>query len=204
MERPGKNSHMMEDKKKLKLIVILFCSGAFLVISSVLCFIYLCCRQRGQSEDDEKAAAAAAAAASVELKESDEENKESLITFNGGEDLTIYDILDAAGEVIGKSNYGTLYKATFVRSRGRSVRLLRFLRPACCGRTEELVSVIHILGRIRHNRLVPLQAFYAGPKGEKLLVHPFYAYGTLARFIRGNYSVLSLPSLVFCFRLCFF
>lgn len=203
MEKPGKNSHMMEDKKKLKLIVILFCSGAFLVISSVLCFIYLCCRQRGQSEDDEKAAAAAAAA-SVELKESVEENKESLVTFNGGEDLTIFDILDAAGEVIGKSNYGTLYKATFARSRGRSVRLLRFLRPACCGRTEELVSVIHILGRIRHNRLVPLQAFYAGPKGEKLLVHPFYAYGTLARFIRGNYSVLSLPSLVFCFRLCFF
>lgn len=167
---------MMEDDKKLKLILTL-CSAAFL--ATVLCFIYLCCRQRRQNEDDEKA--------SLELKESDEENKENLVTFEGGQDLTIYDILDAPGEVIGKSNYGTLYKATFTGRRAGSLRLLRFLRPACSGRMEEVVGVIHMLGCIRHNRLVPLEAFYAGPKGEKLLVHPFYGYGNLARFIRdGN------------------
>ena len=68
------------------------------------------------------------------------------------------------------------------------------------GRTEEVVGVIHVLGRMRHNSLVPLEAFYAGSKGEKLLVHPFYGYGNLSRFIIGN-SVLLLPC--FCFRLCF-
>ena len=150
------------------------------MIAMLLCFIYLFRRERGQSEDDDEKGS------EVEMKESDEENKESLITFEGGEDLTVYDILDAPGEVIGKSNYGTLYKATFAGNRARSVRLLRFLRPACSGRTEEVVGVIHVLGRMRHNRLVPLEAFYAGPKGEKLLVHPFYGYGNLSRFIIGN------------------
>ncbi|KAG4954710.1 hypothetical protein JHK87_040304 [Glycine soja] len=37
--------------------------------------------------------------------------KEDLMIFQGGEDLTICHILDALGEVMGKSNYGTLDKS---------------------------------------------------------------------------------------------
>ncbi|GAU24441.1 hypothetical protein TSUD_364250 [Trifolium subterraneum] len=88
-----------------------------------------------------------------------EEVKEDLIIFQGGEDLTICDILDAPGEVIGKSNYGTLYKALLQRS--NKVRL-------------------------KHPNLVPLLGFYTGPRGEKLLVHPFYRHGNLTQFIRAS------------------
>ncbi|KAF5475649.1 hypothetical protein F2P56_007430 [Juglans regia] len=110
---------------------------------------------------------------------------EDLITFHGGQDLTISDILDAPGEVVGKSNYGTLYKALMQQS--TTLRLLRFLRPVCCARGEEFVDVIQLLGCIRHPNLVPLLGFYAGLRGEKLLVHPFYRRGNLAEFIRdGN------------------
>lgn len=110
--------------------------------------------------------------------------KEDLVIFQGGENLTICDILDAPGEVIGKSNYGTLYKALLQRS--NSVRLLRFLRPVCNTGDEELVDGIGMLGEIRHPNLVPLVGFYTGPRGEKLLVHPFYAHGNLTQFIRGD------------------
>lgn len=120
------------------------------------------------------------------LEEKQEEVKEDLIIFEGGEDLTICDILDAPGEVIGKSNYGTLYKALLQRS--NKVRLLRFLRPVCTTRGEELDEMILFLGRLKHPNLVPLLGFYTGPRGEKLLVHPFYRHGNLTQFIRGNCS----------------
>lgn len=114
----------------------------------------------------------------------DEAQIEDLVTFQDGEDLTICDILDAPGEVIGKSNYGTLYKALLQQS--NNLRLLRFLRPVCTTRGEEFGDMIWLLGCIRHPNLVPLLGFYAGPRGEKLLVNPFYRSGNLAEFIRDG------------------
>lgn len=107
---------------------------------------------------------------------------EDLMCFQGGEDLTVHDILDAPGEVVGKSGYGTLYMASLERR--DSVVLLRFLRPACMERMVEIVPAIRMVGFVRHPNLVPLQAFYSGPKGEKLLVHPFYFGGNLSQFLR--------------------
>lgn len=109
---------------------------------------------------------------------------EDLVAFQGGEDLTICDILEAPGEVIGKSGYGTLYKAMLQRS--GSVKLLRFLRPVCAARKDEFGAAVRCLGRVRSPNLVPLLGFYGGPRGEKLLVHPFYGRGNLADFIRDT------------------
>lgn len=108
---------------------------------------------------------------------------EELIRFEGAEDLSVNDILEAPGEVIGKSSYGTLYRASLLTP--NSLALLRFLRPACTLRMKELLPVIELLGSLRHPNLVPLCAFYAGPRGEKLMVHPFFRLGSLAQLIRG-------------------
>ncbi|XP_021721758.1 putative kinase-like protein TMKL1 [Chenopodium quinoa] len=115
-------------------------------------------------------------------------NDEQLMCFEGGEDLAVSDILDAPGEVIGKSSYGTLYKADLFRKNNNcnSVLLLRFLRPACSGSIREVIPVVHAIGLVRHSNLVPLKAFYMGPRGEKLLVHPFYVHGNLAQFIKDS------------------
>ncbi|XP_043717245.1 putative kinase-like protein TMKL1 [Telopea speciosissima] len=118
-------------------------------------------------------------------KEEFEVETEDLFSFPGVENLTIHDILDAPGEVVGKSRYGTLYKASIERL--NLDVLLRFLRPTCTRRLKEILPAIQMLGFIRHPNLVPLQAFYAGPRGEKLFVHPFIGHGNLAQFIRdGN------------------
>ncbi|CAL9051633.1 unnamed protein product, partial [Musa banksii] len=109
---------------------------------------------------------------------------EELIKFAGGESLTAHDILDAPGEVVAKSGYGTLYRASIQKS--NSVVLLRFVRPDCVGRTEEVLPAVRTLGSVRHPNLVPMRAMYVGPKGEKLFVHPFYAAGTLAQLLRAG------------------
>lgn len=118
---------------------------------------------------------------------------EDLVIFEGGENLSAVEILDAPGEVIGKSSYGTLYKANLVNL--NCVTLLRFLRPTCTLRINEVFPAIELLGSIRHPNLVPLMAFYAGSRGEKLMVHPFYDGGNLSQFIRGK---------IWVFVLCFY
>ncbi|XP_057426664.1 putative kinase-like protein TMKL1 [Lotus japonicus] len=157
------------------ILVITLASAALLVLVGLYAFFYRKRVSENENKDIE----------SSEHKQEEIAQKEDLVIFQGGEDLTICDILDAPGEVIGKSNYGTLYKALLQRS--NRVRLLRFLRPVCTTRAEELDEMVQFLGRIRHPNLVPLLGFYTGPRGEKLLVHPFYRHGNLTQFIRdGN------------------
>ncbi|KAH9622710.1 hypothetical protein KSS87_011409, partial [Heliosperma pusillum] len=117
----------------------------------------------------------------------EEEEEEELMCFEGGEDLKVSDILDAPGEVIGKSSYGTLYKANLSgKNSAFSTLLLRFLRPACSGTLGDVINVVHATGLIRHSNLVPLMAFYVGPRGEKLLVYPFYHHLNLSHFIKDG------------------
>ncbi|XP_010275393.1 PREDICTED: putative kinase-like protein TMKL1 [Nelumbo nucifera] len=163
----------MEHKYKLKVVLSLI-STTFLI--ALICLIYFWRKRWARGQTGEKD--------NLEYKEEYILETEGLIGFPGGENLTIHDILDAPGEVVGKSSYGTLYKASLQRH--DSVKLLRFLRPACTARMKEILHAIQMLGYIRHPNLVPLQAFYAGTRGEKLFVHPFFSRGTLAQFIRGG------------------
>ena len=166
----------------LKLVLVLTSTTSFIFFVLFIYFYFKRTKRNG-NEDIEK---------TKEYNDGDEvreqeeeEEEEDLVTFQGGEDLTVCDILDAPGEVIGKSNYGTLYKAFLQNS--KSLRLLRFLRPVCTAKGEDFDQVIRFLGIIRHPNLVPLLGFYAGQRGEKLLVYPFYRCGSLAQFIKGIY-----------------
>ncbi|KAI3800064.1 hypothetical protein L1987_35372 [Smallanthus sonchifolius] len=168
----------MEKSRMIILIVTLSSSFVLFVILFLIC---VCRRKRSagnESWDKE---------ANPEFKEigvEEIEMKGDFIRFEGGEDLTCFDILDAPGEVIGKSSYGTLYRANLLSD---SVLLLRFLRPACTiEKVQDVMHVVQLLGSVRHPNLVPLCGFYSGPRGEKLLVHPFYKRGNLAQFIRDE------------------
>ncbi|XP_071736506.1 putative kinase-like protein TMKL1 [Rutidosis leptorrhynchoides] len=165
-------------EKKHLIILIVTSSSTFVLL--VICFL-VCRRKRSSSNEswDKEA--------NPESKESGVEEiemKGDFVRFHGGEDLTCFDILDAPGEVIGKSSFGTLYRANLLSD---SVLLLRFLRPACTtGKVQDVMHVVQLLGSIRHPNLVPLCGFYSGPRGEKLLIHPFYRRGNLAQFIRDE------------------
>ncbi|CAA0834542.1 Protein kinase superfamily protein [Striga hermonthica] len=167
----------MEHRHKLTLIITLTSLSASAIISLLL-FCFLRRKTRYAPPTDKEAAA-------FGCKEEGPVSTGDLIRFRGGENLAVEDILEAPGEVIGKSSYGTVYKACLDGS--NSLALLRFLRPTCTLSVKEVVPIVELLGSVRHPNLVPLNAFYAGPRGEKLIVHPFYGNGNLAQFIRdGN------------------
>ncbi|XP_073304493.1 putative kinase-like protein TMKL1 [Primulina huaijiensis] len=172
----------MEHKHKLILIIGL----GSLAFFTILVFAIICTTRRRRRKKRKEISGTRDIEAAFDCKEVDGvANTEDLIKFQGGKDLIVQEILDAPGEVIGKSSYGTLYRASLVNSNTPTL-LLRFLRPTCTLRMKDVVPIVEFLGSVRHPNLVPLNAFYAGSRGEKLMVHPFYGSGNLAQFIRDS------------------
>ncbi|BBN16432.1 hypothetical protein MPTK1_7g06240 [Marchantia polymorpha subsp. ruderalis] len=108
-----------------------------------------------------------------------------IVHFEGGEALTAEDVLNATGEVLGKTSYGTVYKAKL--SHGHTIAL-RLLREGTARDRAEFVPAIQELGLIRHRNLVPLRAYYSGPKEEKLLVYDYMPRGSLADLLHNGSS----------------
>ncbi|CAN6346860.1 unnamed protein product [Urochloa humidicola] len=67
--------------------------------------------------------------------------------------------------------------------RREAIALLRFVRSACAAGVDEATVTAWVLGAARRPNLVPIRALYIGPCGEKMLVHPFYAAGSLGRLL---------------------
>ncbi|GER46551.1 protein kinase [Striga asiatica] len=175
----------MEHSRHRLILIIVLTSLSASVLFSILLFCFLRRKTRNLPTDRE---------AAFRCKEEEPASNGDLIKFQGGESLSVQVILEAPGEVIGKSSYGTLYRACLDDS--NSLALLRFLRPTCTLRVKELVPIVELFGSVRHPNLVPLNAFYAGSRGEKLMVHPFYGNGNLAQFIRdGNPEAHKWPTI---------
>ncbi|PON65350.1 Mitogen-activated protein kinase kinase kinase [Trema orientale] len=103
-----------------------------------------------------------------------------LILFQGGEHLTLDDVLNATGQVMEKTNYGTVYKAKLAD--GGTIAL-RLLREGSCKDRSSCIPVIKQLGRIRHENLIPLRAFYQGKRGEKLLIYDHLPHRSLHDYL---------------------
>ncbi|XP_073012704.1 putative kinase-like protein TMKL1 [Typha latifolia] len=109
-------------------------------------------------------------------EEGDEGGEGKLMVFQGGEHLTLEDVLNATGQVMEKTSYGTVYKAKLADGGNIALRLLR---EGSCVESSSCVPVIRQLGRARHENLLSLRAFYQGKRGEKLLIYDYLPNRTL-------------------------
>ncbi|KAL1223524.1 putative leucine-rich repeat receptor-like protein kinase IMK3 [Cardamine amara subsp. amara] len=100
--------------------------------------------------------------------------------------FTADDLLCATTEIMGKSTYGTVYKATL--EDGSQVAVKR-LREKITKSQKEFENEINVLGRILHPNLLALRAYYLGPKGEKLVVFDYMSRGSLATFLHGKFDL---------------
>uniref|UniRef100_A0A0D9XB00 non-specific serine/threonine protein kinase n=1 Tax=Leersia perrieri TaxID=77586 RepID=A0A0D9XB00_9ORYZ len=116
----------------------------------------------------------------------EEDGDGKLVVFEGGEQLTVEEVLNATGQVVDKasSSYCTVYKAKLGEG-GASIEL-RLLRE-CDAAKFQLYSCVRRIGRARHDNLVPLRAFYHGRRGEKLLVYDYFpGHRTLHDLLQGR------------------
>ncbi|XP_010257016.1 PREDICTED: probably inactive leucine-rich repeat receptor-like protein kinase IMK2 [Nelumbo nucifera] len=183
--------------------IILIATGGLLVVSLLLCCILLCflIRKRATSREKKNGAARravatrgekGATAAGTEV-ESGGEAGGKLVHFDGPLAFTADDLLCATAEIMGKSTYGTVYKATL--EDGNQVAVKR-LREKIAKTQREFEVEVNTLGKIRHPNLLALRAYYLGPKGEKLLVFDFMPKGSLAAFLhaRGPDTPIDWPT----------
>ncbi|KAG8651505.1 probably inactive leucine-rich repeat receptor-like protein kinase IMK2 [Manihot esculenta] len=184
--------------------IILIAAGALLILLLILCGILLCCliRKRSASSKakDGQATVRAAAAGGgkgaspvVGEVESGGEAGGKLVHFDGPLAFTADDLLCATAEIMGKSTYGTVYKATL--EDGNQVAVKRLREKTTKGQ-REFESEVNVLGKIRHPNLLALRAYYLGPKGEKLLVFDYMSKGSLATFLhaRGPDRTIDWPT----------
>ncbi|KAL6901919.1 hypothetical protein ACP4OV_004795 [Aristida adscensionis] len=106
-----------------------------------------------------------------------------LVHFEGPLSFTADDLLCATAEILGKSTYGTVYKATM--EDGSYVAVKR-LREKIAKNQKEFEAEVNGLGKLRHPNLLALRAYYLGPKGEKLLVFDYMPKGNLASFLHAR------------------
>ncbi|KAH7677723.1 Non-specific serine/threonine protein kinase protein [Dioscorea alata] len=196
---PGKSRNRKLSAKDIILIV----AGIILALLLLLCCFLLCCLLKKRSTLSKKSTASAAAAAAAARGEkpspaagteveSGGDTGGKLVHFDGPLAFTADDLLCATAEIMGKSTYGTVYKATL--EDGSQVAVKR-LREKIAKGQKEFETEVSMLGKIRHPNLLALRAYYLGPKGEKLLVFDYMPKGSLAAFLhaRGPDTAIDWP-----------
>lgn len=199
-ETPRKKRHRLSIKD-----IILIVAGVLLLVLIVLCFILLCLlvRKRAAAKAKDGPAAAGRPAAgrgekgvpptAGEVEAAVGEAGGKLVHFDGPMVFAADDLLCATAEIMGKSTYGTVYKATLEDG---SVVAVKRLREKITRGQREFETEVNMIGKIRHPNLLALRSYYSGPKGEKLLVFDYMPKGSLAMFLhaRGPDTPIDWPT----------
>ncbi|PKU68423.1 probable inactive receptor kinase At4g23740 [Dendrobium catenatum] len=105
-----------------------------------------------------------------------------LVFFDGTSSaFDLEDLLKASAEVLGKGTYGTVYKAVLEDATTVVVKRLKDVAVT----KRELEQLMEVVGRIRHENVVDLKAYYYS-KDEKLVVYEYYSQGSVYSMLHGR------------------
>lgn len=108
--------------------------------------------------------------------------KKGLIFFGKtGWNFDLEDLLRASAEVLGKGTFGTAYKAALETGLAVAVKRLRDVNMG----EKEFREKMEEIGRMDHENLVPLRAYYYN-RDEKLLVYDYLPMGSLSALLHGS------------------
>uniref|UniRef100_A0A2P2JCX9 Putative inactive receptor kinase At2g26730 n=1 Tax=Rhizophora mucronata TaxID=61149 RepID=A0A2P2JCX9_RHIMU len=182
-----------KSKKLSTVAIVLIAVGSSLAALFLLLLLLLCLRRkrRRQPAKPPKLSAGARAVqaeAGTSSSKDDitggsmEAERNKLVFLVGGVySFDLEDLLRASAEVLGKGSVGTSYKA--VLEEGTTVVVKRLKDVVVTKREFELQ--MEVLGKIKHDNVVPLRAFYYS-KDEKLLVYDFMPAGSLSALLHGS------------------
>ncbi|KAG8374455.1 hypothetical protein BUALT_Bualt11G0134000 [Buddleja alternifolia] len=178
--------------------IILIAAGALLIVLLILCCVLLCCLIRKRAASKGKngktggLASTSRGAKPVAGPDTELGNETGgkLVHFDGPFVFTADDLLCATAEIMGKSSYGTAYKATLEDNNQVAVKRLR---EKITKAQKEFEIEVAQLGKIRHANILAMRAYYLGPKGEKLLVYDYMSNGSLASFLHARGPETSIP-----------
>lgn len=88
--------------------------------------------------------------------------------------FTAEELSRAPAEVLGRSSHGTLYKATLDSGHMLTVK---WLRVGLVKHKKEFAREVKRIGSMRHANIVPLRAYYWGPREQERLLLADYVHG---------------------------
>ncbi|XP_021679458.1 probable inactive receptor kinase At5g10020 isoform X2 [Hevea brasiliensis] len=98
--------------------------------------------------------------------------------------FTAEELSRAPAEVLGRSSHGTLYKATLD---GGHMLTVKWLRVGLVKHKKEFAKEVKRIGSIKHPNIVPLRAYYWGPREQERLLLADYIHGdSLALHLYGT------------------
>lgn len=108
--------------------------------------------------------------------------------------FTAEELSRAPAEVLGRSSHGTLYKATLDNGHMLTVK---WLRVGLVKNKKAFAKEVKKIGSIRHQNIVPIRAYYWGPREQERLILADYVLGdSLALHLYGKgqqHCVVSIP-----------
>ncbi|XP_057968713.1 probable inactive receptor kinase At2g26730 [Malania oleifera] len=181
-----------KSKKLSKAAIIAISVGSALILLLLLLLLLLCLRRRylrrPAKPPKQGATRSVVGEAGTSSSKDDitggsaEGERNKLVFFDGGlYSFDLEDLLRASAEVLGKGSVGTSYKA--VLEEGTTVVVKRLKDVTVSKR--EFDMQMEVLGKIKHDNVVPLRAFYYS-KDEKLLVYDYLAAGSLSALLHGS------------------
>lgn len=184
------------EKKSKKLskaaIIAIAVGGGLIVLLLLALLLCLCVKRRQKHQQQPKipkpvprsvVAETGTTSSSKELGGGVAESERNKLVFlnGGGYSFDLEDLLRASAEVLGKGSVGTSYKA--VLEEGTTVVVKRLKDVSVTKKEFELH--MESLGKVKHENVLPLRAFYFS-KDEKLLVCDFMAAGSLSSLLHGS------------------
>ncbi|XP_076944965.1 putative leucine-rich repeat receptor-like protein kinase IMK3 [Bidens hawaiensis] len=183
---PPKSRHCQH--RKLNTIdILLIAGGALMAVLLLLCCVLIFCllkkddRVKDKGKDNQESGVGPTKDIPAAADEGGEGGGK-LVHFEGGMEFSADDLVCARVEIMGKSSYGTVYKASLVEGDLVVVRLRDINRKNENEFENEVISV----GKIRHENLLAMRAYYIGPNEEKLLVFDYMPKGSLASFLHAR------------------
>ncbi|KAG9446727.1 hypothetical protein H6P81_012855 [Aristolochia fimbriata] len=119
---------------------------------------------------------------------SQDENNRLVFFYGCRYAFDLEDLLRASAEVLGKGTFGTSYKAVLEDSTSVVVKRLKEVSAG----KREFEQQMEIVGRIRHENVVQLRAYYYS-KEEKLIVYDHYRQGSLSTLLHGSRDEHRVP-----------
>ncbi|KAI3515106.1 hypothetical protein L1887_13856 [Cichorium endivia] len=179
----------------------------FVLLLISIIFFFLCCKKKIQNEEMKSKDLGEVKQMEVEIPHENADSSSSgfpsltaavggggklksgeiskkLVFLGGNKEqrkFDLDDLLRASAEVLGKGTFGTAYKAALEADLTVVVKRLKDVTMS----EKELKEKIEAVGRMDHENLVPLRAYYFNGE-EKLLVCDYMPTGSLSALLHGN------------------
>lgn len=159
-------------------IIIGCCVTVF--IAFVIYLVICCSKRKDEIELIGKFSKGERSPEKATVGSQDENNR--LVFFEGCTyAFDLEDLLRASAEVLGKGTFGTAYRAILEDA---TTVVVKRLKEVNVGK-KEFEQQMKIVGRIRHENVVELKAYYYS-KDEKLVVYDHYSQGSVSSLLHAK------------------